>query len=44
VEDQQGQFTAVGLTIFGKPVTIKVASLLLAPDMAQEGLPRAEAA
>jgi transcription antitermination factor NusG len=39
VEDQQGQFTAVGLTIFGKPVTIKVASLLLDPGMAESDLP-----
>lgn len=44
VEDQQGQFTAVGLTIFGKPVTIKVASLLLAGDMAKSELPDARAA
>lgn len=44
VEDQQGQFTAVGLTIFGKPVTIKVASCLLPPDMAEGVLPDARAA
>lgn len=44
VEDQQGQFTAVSFTIFGRAQTIKVASLLLDPDMAQAGLPHGIAA
>jgi transcription antitermination factor NusG len=39
VEEQQGQFTEISLTIFGKARSIKVASLLLAPDMAEHALP-----
>jgi transcription antitermination factor NusG len=44
VEDQQGQFTNVSFEIFGKPVSIKVASLLLAENMAQDELPQTRAA
>jgi hypothetical protein len=44
VEGQQGQFTLIAATIFGKPVEIKVASLLLAENVARDGLPRGIAA
>lgn len=44
VEDSQGQFTLVSFTIFGRPQTIKVASLLLLDNMAQDGLPLERAA
>lgn len=39
VEDHQGQFTLVDMTMFGKIVTIKISSLLLAENMARDDLP-----
>lgn len=44
VESTEGQFTLVDIAVFGKPVTIKVASCLLLSDMAQDGLPLERAA
>lgn len=44
VEDVQGQFTLVAAMIFGKAVEIKVASLLLAENLAQDELPQSRAA
>jgi transcription antitermination factor NusG len=44
VERTQGQFTIVGATIFGKAVEIQVASLLLAENVARDGLPHGIAA
>lgn len=44
VERTQGQFTIVGATILGKAVEIQVASLLLAGNVAQDGLPHGIAA
>lgn len=44
VEGTEGQFTLVDIDIFGKAVTIKVASCLLRPDMAEGELPHAQAA
>lgn len=35
VQDVQGQYTLVDFSIFGKPTTIKVASILLAPENQQ---------
>lgn len=39
VEGSQGQYTLVDIDVFGKAQTIKVASLLLAENMAEGGLP-----
>lgn len=44
VEDVQGQYTLVCASIFGKPVEIKVASCLLAENVARGGLPHGIAA
>lgn len=41
VEDHQGQFTLVDMAIFGKIVTIKISSLLLAENVAQGEVPNA---
>jgi transcription antitermination factor NusG len=39
VEDHQGQFTLVDMAIFGKTMSIKISSLLLAENMARDDLP-----
>lgn len=39
VEGSQGQFTIVNIDAFGTQHSLKVASLLLAPDMAEDVLP-----
>jgi transcription antitermination factor NusG len=44
VEDVQGQFTLVDISLFGKPMTIKVASLLLGENLAKDELPHVRAA
>jgi transcription antitermination factor NusG len=44
VERTQGQFTIVGATILGKVIELQVASLLLAENVAHEGLPHGIAA
>jgi transcription antitermination factor NusG len=39
VEGQEGQFTLVDMSVFGKVVTIKIASLLLDENVARDDLP-----
>lgn len=44
VVDQQGQYTLIASSLFGRAFEIKVASLLLVENMAQDGLPHGIAA